>query len=128
MHRWLVYRRHATHTPIRTLAAEIGISKTAVEYFEKRQHAPKRTWPKLRDWYMRSRAEKRQGYQTPPDVVLIAAELMLDEIPSNGRPAAMRETAQHFRDLYGRRKLPIPEWVEMLDKVADESENPPTQN
>jgi hypothetical protein len=124
----MVYRREVTRTPVRTLAAEIGISKSAVEHFYKEQTSPRRTWPRLRDWYVRSRGEKRQGYQTPPDVVLIAAERMLDEVPSSARPAAMRETAQHFRDLYESGKLPVPEWVGMLAKLADDTEKSETQN
>jgi len=124
VHGWLLHRR--THTPIRTLAKEIGISKTAVDYFEKRQHAPKRTWPKLRDWYVRSRQQKpqREEYQTAPEDVLIAAELMLDGVPLSRRPAAVRATARHFRDLYAEMKLPIPAWIDRLDQSADETERP----
>jgi AcrR family transcriptional regulator len=122
VHQWLVYRREVTHTPVRTLAAEIGISKSAVEHFYKSRTYPGKNWPKLRDWYVRNRAEKQREYQTDPRETVMAALFTFDHFPVNRRPVAMRRIAEQYKALYDEMELPVPEWVDLLTKLADDYE------
>ncbi|HEX6161701.1 MAG TPA: hypothetical protein VF111_16110, partial [Thermoanaerobaculia bacterium] len=122
VHRWLVYRREVLRTPVRTLAAEIGISKSAVDRFYKLRSHPGKNWPRLRDWYMGMRNTEVEEYQTPPELTLASALHTLAEVPSNQRAHALRVTAENFRALFGELKMPMPEWVRMLSDVADREE------
>jgi len=122
VHRWLVYRREVTRTPVRTLAAEIGISKSAVEHFYKLQTYPKRTWPRLRDWYVKSQTQKQREYQTDPQLTVTAMLLSFDHVPVSSRPTAMRWIVEQYRAVCAEMKLPVPEWVGLLAKLADDLE------
>jgi hypothetical protein len=124
VHAWLVYRREVTHTSVRGLAAEIGISKSMVETFYKQKSHPARIWPKLRDWYMRTRnATPSGGYTTPPIIQLIGALELVESFPGPARARAMRALANWIRETAQAERVPLPRVVEMLEK-ADESTTP----
>jgi hypothetical protein len=124
VHAWLVHRREVTHASIRALAAEIGISKSAVEGFYKHRNDPARIWPKLRDGYMRNYRSSMAGYKTPPDVLLISAHNMLLEFPEAERPDALRDLVGHLKDLYRSRNYPLPEFIAMLESEAEGRQEP----
>ena len=115
-----MYRREVMRTPLRALAAEIAISKSALDKFHKERSRPGKLWPKLRDWYMRTRATKREEYQTPPDLMIASVLQAVSQIPSFRRAAALRSTAAHFRELYTAPGEPLPEWVAMLGDIANQ--------
>ena len=48
VHDEVVYRREVMRTPVRALATEIGVSKSAVDKFHKLRTHPGKLWPKLR--------------------------------------------------------------------------------
>lgn len=118
VHEWLVYRRDVTRTPIRTLAAEIGISKSAVDHFYHRR-SPAKNWPRLRYWYMAQRTRRAEEYQTPPENHLLSALHTFSTFPRERRPEAMRVIAENYRALNASMGLPVPEWVELLAEMAD---------
>ena len=121
VHAWLVYRREVTHTPIRTLAAEIGISKSAVDDFYKHRNDPARIWPKLRDWYMRTYRSSMAGYKTPPDVQIIGAHSLFLEVPEAGKEQALRQLVESLKVIYAAQHLPLPEFVGMLESEVEGS-------
>ena len=118
MHAWVVYRREVMRTPLRTLADEIGISKSAVDRFHQLRSHPGKNWPKLRDWYMRTHATRRHEYQTPPELMVASAMQLLSAVPSESRASAMQATVEHYKQIYAG--LPHQEWIQMLAELADE--------
>jgi len=116
VHAWVVYRREVMHTPLHTLEAEIGISRSAVNKFYRQRSNPIKNWPKLRDWYIRTRGAKVDEYQTPPELMVASALQLVSQLPNSRRPSALRATVEHFRAIHAG--LPIPEWVEMLDDLV----------
>ncbi|HSU15646.1 hypothetical protein [Longimicrobium sp.] len=118
MHDRVVYRREVMRTPIRTLAAEIKISKSAVDAFYKSRTYPGKVWPKLRDWYMGQRERQLDDYQTPPENHLLSALHTLSTFPRERRAEAMRVMAENYRSLNQAMGLPVPEWVGMLSEMA----------
>ena len=125
VHGHLVYRREVTRTPLRTLAEEIGISKSGLDQFYKSQSYPGKSWPKLRNWYMEQRKRPVDDPQSPPEQILLSALHTFSGFPKQRRIEAMRETAEHYRLLCTRMKLPVPAWVTMLADVAErEARNP----
>jgi hypothetical protein len=121
---WVVYRREVTCTPLRTLAAEIGITRSALDRFHKVRSRPGKNWPKLRDWYMRTRESRaRDEYQTPPEELLASALHTLTGLPNSERARAVRIIANNYRALYVELNQPLPEWVMMLTEVADRGDD-----
>lgn len=118
----MVHRREVMRTPIRTLADEIGISKSAVDKFHKKRSDPGKLWPKLRDWYMRTHGTKSDEYQTPPGLMVASALQTLSQLPNAKHASALRATAEHFRTLYADPKEPLPEWIQTLFDLADQEE------
>jgi hypothetical protein len=106
-------------TPSRALAAEIGISRSAVDKFHRLRSHPGKNWPKLRDWYMATRATKIDEYQTPPELMVASALQTLSLLPNSKRAQALRSTAAHYQALHAELKEPLPEWVQMLADLAD---------
>ena len=119
VHQWLVYRREVTRTPVRALAAEIGISKTAVDEFYKQQSYPGKIWPKLRDWYMGQRERRLDDYQTPPEEILLSSLHTFATVPKGVRGKVMRDIAESYRAVFTRHRLPVPEWVRLLTDTAE---------
>jgi hypothetical protein len=121
VHAEVVYRREVVRTPMRTLAAEIGISRSAVEQFHKQRSRPGKNWPRLRDWYMRTRGTKSDEYQTPPELMVASALQTLSGLPNAKRAQALRVVAETYRGLFIDLKEPLPEWVQMLTDLANGS-------
>jgi hypothetical protein len=119
VHEWLVYRRDVTRTPLRTLAAEIGISKSAVDHFY-RQRSPEKNWPKLRDWYMGQRERHVDEYQTPPENHLLSALHTFSTVPKAMRGEVMLDVAESYREIFTKHHIPVPEWVRMLTSTAEQ--------
>jgi hypothetical protein len=119
VHEWLVYRREVLRTPLRTLAAEIGISRSAVDKFHRLRSHPGKNWPKLRDWYMAARATKIEEYQTPPELMVAGALQTISLLPNSKRAEALRIVADNYRALHTRLNEPLPEWVQMLTDLAE---------
>jgi len=118
VHDEVVYRREVVRTPLRTLAAEIGVSKSAVDQFHKLRSHPGKLWPKLRDWYMRTRHSRaREEYQTPPEELVASALHTLSMLPNDRRAAALDATVEHFKAIHAG--MPMPEWVHMLADLAE---------
>ncbi len=123
MHDWVAYRREVMRTPLRTLAAEIGITRSALDRFHKQGSRPAKNWPKLRDWYMRTRESRAPDeYQTPPEELLASALHMLTSVPNSKRPYAVRSTVEHLQGMFAELELPLPEWVPMLAALADKGD------
>ncbi|HET7463832.1 MAG TPA: hypothetical protein VFJ82_21430 [Longimicrobium sp.] len=121
VHALVVYRREVMRTPVRTLAAEIGISKSAVDKFHKERAHPGKLWPKPRDWYMRTHAIKHDEYQTPPELMVASTLQMLSQVPKDRRATAIRATVEHLKVLHAG--MPPLEWIEMLSEIADREES-----
>ena len=119
VHEYVVYRREVLKTPIRTLEAEIGISRTAIDHFHKRKSTPGKNWPRLRDWYMANRMKQVEEYQTPPELMVAGALQTLSLLPNSKRAEALRDMAGYFRNLHAKLKEPQPEWVKMLAELAE---------
>ena len=111
-----MYRREVLRTPLRTLAAEIGISRSAVDKFHRLRPHPGKNWPKLRDWYMATHATKVEEYQTPPELMVASALQLLSQLPNSERAHGLRVIAEDLRTLHGE---PQPEWVQMLIDLAE---------
>lgn len=110
-------------TPLRTLAAEIGISKSAVDKFHKLRSNPGKLWPKLRDWHMRTHLnQKADEYRTPPDLMVASTLQMLSDLPNDRRMHAIRSTVEHLKTLHAG--LPTPGWIQMLADLADPEVQP----
>ncbi|HEU4559803.1 MAG TPA: hypothetical protein VFS20_18270 [Longimicrobium sp.] len=119
MHEWVAYRREVMRTPSRTLAAEIGISRSAVDKFHRLRSPPGKNWPKLRDWYMATRTTKIDEYQTPPELMVASALQTLSWLPNSKQAQALRIIAETYRAICVDLKEPLPEWVQMLADLAD---------
>jgi len=117
VHALVVYRREVMRTPVRTLAAEIGISKSAVDKFHKERSHPGKLWPRLRDWYMRTHATKHDEYRTPPELMVASALQLVSQVPKDLRAAAIRATAEQLKAFHP--VMPDPNWIEMLSEIAD---------
>jgi hypothetical protein len=117
VHAWVVYRREVMRTPVRTLAGEIGISKSSLDKFHKERCRPGKLWPRLRDWYMRTRGTKTDEYQTPPDLMVASALQLLSTLPNERRAVAMRALAEQMKGLHAG--LPTPEWIGMFADLAE---------
>jgi hypothetical protein len=118
VHAWVVFRREVMHTPLRTLAAEIGISKSAVDRFHKLRSHPGKNWPRLKDWYMRTRGTKPVEYETPPELMIASTLQILSAVPNDRRAAAIHATVEHLKAVHAG--IPLPEWIGMLADLADE--------
>jgi hypothetical protein len=117
VHDWVVYHREVLQTPLRTLAAQIGISKSAVDKFHRNGARPGKNWPRLRDWYMATRATKPSEYRTPPELMVASVLQSLSDLPRSERAAALRSSVEYHRSLRSGR--PTPEWIEMLAELAE---------
>ena len=116
----VVHHREILRRPVRTLAAEIGISRSAVERFHKERPHPGKNWPKLRDWYIRMRQiQAREEYQTPPDLLVDSAVLLVSQMPSSKRADAVRMLAESIRTIHAELKEPQPEWLRLLTDSAE---------
>jgi hypothetical protein len=107
-------------TSLRAIAAEIGISKSSVDAlvtsFHERREMPgprKKTWAKLRQWYLREKYAEEGTLQDPVDMSILLHEL-LATIPEGRRHEALTRTVAHFRDLYDAAKTPRPAWLQTL--------------
>ncbi|HSU15647.1 hypothetical protein [Longimicrobium sp.] len=117
VHDRVVYRRDVMRTPIRTLAAEIGISKSAADHFYKHR-SPEKNWPKLRDWYMGQRERQLDDYQTPPEEILFSSLHTFVTVPKGMRGEVMRDVAESYRSIFLKHRLPVPDWVMLLTDTA----------
>jgi hypothetical protein len=116
----IVYHREVLRTPLRTLEAEIGISRSAVDKFHRQRSHPGKNWPKLRDWYIHMRQIKaREEYQTPSALLVDSAVLMASQLPNSERAHALQAVAETFRALYAKSNMPPAEWVRMLTELAE---------
>lgn len=106
------------HTPLRALAEEIGISKSAVDQFYKQSSYPGKVWPRLREWYMNDRASRRELPRDTPDE-LISLMPLFDGIPLEELPDAMRKTAAVLRSVHEGRDRPPPQWISSIYGWAD---------
>jgi hypothetical protein len=113
-----VYRREVMHTPLRTLAEEIGISKSGLDQFYKQSSYPGKVWPKLREWYVKDRTKHRPPPRDTPDE-LISLMPLFGGIPLEELPDAMRETTASLRHSYESRRLPVPGWIGGISGWAD---------
>jgi hypothetical protein len=102
---------------LRTLAAEIGITRSALDRFHKVNSRPGKNWPKLRDWYMAKHKTPVEAYETPPELLVALMLRTLEEVPGSRRVSALRATVEHYRTLHAG--APLPKWVQMLGDVAD---------
>lgn len=120
VHALLTYHREVLRRPVRALAAEIGISKSAVERFHKERPHPGKLWPRLRDWYIQMRqTQAREAYQTPPQLLVDSMLLGIEQLPSSQRSHALRVLAETWRSLYAESKTPPAEWVQRLADLAE---------
>lgn len=114
----MVYHREVLQTPLRTLAAQIGISKSAVDKFHKDGVRPGKNWPRLRDWYMATRQTRaRDEYQTPSQLMVDTVLFSVSGLPRDRRAAALRKLVEDHREFHAG--LPTPDWIEMLADLAD---------
>ena len=112
-----MYRHEVLRAPVRTLAAEIGISKSAVDRFYKLRSHPGKNWPKLRDWYMARHAQQPDEYQTPPELIATLMLRTFEEVPSSRRASTLRKIVEEYKAAHAG--VPLPKWVQMLDDVAE---------
>lgn len=120
VHALVVYHREVLRRPVRTLAAEIGISRSAVERFHKERPHPGKNWPRLRDWYIQMRQNQaREEYHTPPDLLVDSMLLGVDQLPNSARARALRALAGTWRALYAESNMPPAEWVQRLADLAE---------
>ena len=116
----VVYHREVLRRPVRTLAAEIGISRSAVERFHKERPHPGKNWPRLRDWYIQMRQNRaREEYQTPPSLLVSSMLLGVEQLPNAARADALRALADTWHALYAKSNMPSAEWVRMLTELAE---------
>lgn len=122
---WVIYRREVTGTPLRDLAKEIGIPKTSLEEFANgHTSSPRRIWPQLRDWFIVDRHRKVDDKSRPEEIILSVLHT-LRTIPHHRRPEAMFEVAKQYRSLHKRMGLPVPDWVELLEGIAEREKSNP---
>ena len=69
---------------------------------------------------MRTRRSKPDEYQTPPDLMVASALMLVSHLPSGKRAYALCGLAEHYRSMYAELEEPLPEWVRMLSQVADQ--------
>jgi hypothetical protein len=119
---WMAERRK--RTSVRDLADEIGISKSAldgmVQAFNQVREIPQPhlNWQKLKDWYLRQKHSEPGGIRDPVDMGLLALD-MLSELPEAERREAARELVEAMREIFRRRKRPLPAWVVRLAQALD---------
>ena len=117
-----MYHREVLQTPLRRLAAQIGISKSAVDKFHKDGVRPGKNWPRLRDWYMAtSQTRARDQYQTPPQLMVDTVLFSVSGLPLDRRAAALRTLVKDHREFYAG--LPTPEWLDILADIVDREGN-----
>lgn len=59
----------------------------------------------------------RDDYQTPPQLMVDSALLVLSGLPRDRRATALRESVEIYRQIYSG--LPTPEWIDMLAELAE---------
>ena len=90
-----------------------------MDKFHRLRSHPGKNWPKLRDWYMRTRGTKPDEYQTPPELMVASALMSVSQLPDSKRGRALRGLAEYHRLMHAELDEPLPEWVRMLSEVAD---------
>lgn len=113
---WLIVRSNdATY---RELAAEIGISKSSVEKLVNEGQLPKGNLAKLIRWFLK---DSRARYGAVPDdeYMEVAVLETLRNLAEEDRPAALRQTVEHFEALHDARKAPRPAWLLRLRALVD---------
>ncbi|HEU4558765.1 MAG TPA: hypothetical protein VFS20_12985 [Longimicrobium sp.] len=88
-----------------------------MDKFHRLRSHPGKNWPKLRDWYMRTRGTKPDEYQTPPELMIASALQVLSTVPSDWRASAMHVMVESLKTIHAG--LPLPEWVGMFSELAD---------
>ncbi|HEX8906893.1 MAG TPA: hypothetical protein VF771_18730 [Longimicrobiaceae bacterium] len=71
---------------------------------------------------MSSRSRRQRENKVDPGDVVFAVFLSLEDFPVSLRPGAMRDVAASFRKVYRNSELPVPEWIDMVVKLADNLE------
>jgi hypothetical protein len=69
---------------------------------------------------MRSRRSRTDEYETPPELMVDSALMLVSHLPIGKRAYALRSLAEHYRSMYAELEEPQPEWVRMLSQVADQ--------
>lgn len=118
VHEWLVYRHEVVRTPFRTLAAEMDLPKSTVQQFYARKSYPYKIWPKLRRWYVADR-QARTTDDEPPDLLVQSALYILSGAPNATRPKFIRKLVASFREMYAAEKLPVPQWIDLLEETGE---------
>ena len=115
----LVARRHREGQSLRSLAREIGVSKSAVDALVQAHDRlrpmpqPHVTWARLRKWYIDARPPATGGTEEPADMALVAGQLVAD-IPAAVRPAASAELLGLVGTVYDQFDTPRPDWLRLL--------------
>jgi hypothetical protein len=115
----LVARRHREGQSLRSLAQEIGVSKSAVDALVQAHDRirpmpqPHVTWARLRKWYIDVRPPATGGAEEPADMALVAGQLVAD-IPAAVRPAASAELLGLVGTVYDHYDTPRPDWLRRL--------------
>jgi hypothetical protein len=126
----LVAQRHRGGQSLRSLAKEIGVSKSTVDSLVqahdggRRMPQPHITSDRLRKWYLRERLASADGLREPVDIALMADQ-MLGDIPAADRPAAIADLLALVGEIYDRRETARPAWLVRLVQPDDTAE-PPT--
>lgn len=114
-------------TSLRTLAKQVGISKSAVDGLVQAYHQvrelpqPHANWQKLKDWYLSEKYSQAGELSEPVDMAILALE-MLGKIPEAERRDAVGELVAALGGIYDRRTVPRPPWLTRLaEAVADQA-------
>ena len=114
-------------TSLRTLAKQVGISKSAVDGLVQAYHQvrelpkPHANWQKLKDWYLSEKYSQAGELSEPVDMAILALE-MLGKIPEAERRDAVRELVDALGAIYDHRKVARPSWLTRLDEAVSEQD------
>lgn len=113
---WLVVR--SNDSSYRALAAEIGISKSSVEKLVNEGQLPRGNLVKLIRWFLKDR-RARYGAVPDDEYMEVAVLESLRSLAEADRPAALRQTVEHYERLHDEHRAPRPAWLVRLRALVD---------
>ncbi|MDB4951051.1 MAG: hypothetical protein JWM27_3700 [Gemmatimonadetes bacterium] len=114
--RHLAFRRKLA--TLDELAKEIHISRSAVDKTLKEPINPDKNLQKLTEWFVRDRRALYGPLQGADRVIQLLDTL--DVLLPQERAEAAKELADAYQTILGKRKAPIPPWVDMLRQTRPE--------
>ena len=107
------------HQSLRVLAEEIEVSKSTVDALVQAHNRlrpmpePHKTWPRLRNWYLREKLVTAGGLRESVDMALVTREMLAD-VPEANRDPATADLLAYVGEIHDRYGAARPAWLRRL--------------